>query len=274
MGLSRVVRMPDFAALDIPQKQCRITLSDDTIFSDVLNRNRQLAVQDVAAANDDYVLIDAVGKSGKAKTIHIELGRKHFPDYEKVLLGCAAGQTLKVAVFGEETTIQVQTVKKVVEMPLTDETIAALHMPGIAMLADYRRQYIREYGDEKAEQIFHAIQGKLLRQLIQLMEVSLDESELNAYHLKQRAMIQSISGDVDQRLVDAYGSDGGKTPEECDRMFFEENKRSFTIYLWGKALAERNKRQMTDAERKQVLEYYSLIHGKNEDAIAADVSVK
>lgn len=270
MSLSHVVRMPDLAALDILPKQCRITLSDDIIFSGVRSRNRKLAVQDAPAANGDYVLAESTGIGGITKTIHIELGRKHFPDVEKALLGCIAGQTLKAAVSGEETAIRVQTVKKVVEMPLTDESMAALHMPGIETLADYRRQYIREHGDEKAEQIFHAIQGKLLKQLVQIMEVSLDEGEMNDFHRQQRAMIQSISGDVDQRLVDAYGGDGGKTPDECDRMFFEENKRTFMLYLWGKALAERNKRQMTDAERKQVLEYYSLIHGKNEDEIAAE----
>jgi hypothetical protein len=185
-------------------------------------------------------------------------------------LGCTAGQTLKATICGEETTIQVQIVKKVVEMPLTDKNIAALHMPGIETLVDYRKQYIREHGDEKAEQIFRAIQGKLLPKLVQLMEISLDEDEMNDFHQQQRAMIHSISGDVDQRLLDAYGSNGDKTPEECDLMFFEENKRSFMIYLWGKTLAERNKRQMTDAERKQALEYYSLIHGKNEVEIAAE----
>jgi len=270
MSLSHVNRMPDLTALDIPPKQYMITLSDDTIFYNVLNNNRQLAVQNDAAVNGDYVLVEVTGKSGITKTIHIELGRKHFLDYEKALLGCMAGQVLKATFCGEETTIHVQTVKKVIEMPLTDDNIAALHMPGIETLVDYRQQYIREHGDEKAEQIFHAIQGKLLRKLAALMEISLDEDELNDFHRQQRAMIQSVSGDVDQRLMDAYGSKGDKTLEECDRIFFEENKRTFMIYLWGKALAEQNGRQMTDTEHKQVLEYYSLIHGRTEEEIVAD----
>jgi hypothetical protein len=267
MSLSHVVHMPNLLELDIPTKQCMITLSDDTIFCDVLNRNRQLAVQDAPALNGDYVLAEVTGKNGITKTIHIELGKKHFVDYEKALLGCTAGQTIKAAVYGEKTTIRVQTVKKVVEMPLTDENMAALHMPGIKTLVDYRQQYIREHGDEIAGKIFHAIQRKLLKKLVSLMEVSLDEGEMNHFHQQQRAMIQSVSGDVDQRLIDAFGGDGGKSAEECDRIFFEENKSTFMIYLWGKKLAEQNKRQITDVEHEEMLEYYNLIHGKNEAEI-------
>lgn len=266
MSLSKVVRMPDLTRLEIPEKQCHITLKDDTIFQGLRDQHRQLAVQEGPAARGDYVLAQAASEPGHARTVHIELGVRRFPDYEKALLGCRAGQTLQAMICGEDTTLQVESVKKVVELPLTDESIAALQLPGIHTLADYRRQYIADHGDALADRIFSAIQEKLLNQLAELMEVSLDQQELEQFHQQQRDMIQAVSGDVDQRLMDAYG---GSTPQESDRLFFQDNRRTFLIYLWGKALADQDGHQLTQTELDQVLEYYQLIHGKSKEEVLA-----
>lgn len=266
MSLSKVVRMPDLTRLEIPEKQCHITLKDDTIFQGFRDQHRQLAVQEGPAAQGDYVLAQAASEPGGTRTVHIELGAHRFPDYEKALLGCRAGQTLQAMICGEDTTLQVESVKKVVELPLTDESIAALQLPGIQTLADYRRQYIADHGDALADRIFSAIQEKLLNQLAELMEVSLDQQELEQFHRQQRDMIQAVSGDVDQRLMDAYG---GSTPEESDRLFFQDNRRTFLIYLWGKALADQDGHQMTQTQLDQVLEYYQLIHGKSKEEVLA-----
>ncbi len=267
MTASHMIRMPDLSALDIPRKQRCIFLKDDVIFSDIRNAHRSLAKQDLPADKGDYVLAKTVGKNGQEKTIHIELGSRCFPAYEDALLGCKAGETRHAAIYGEEITFHVETVKKVVEMPLTDQSIAALEIPDIQTLTDYRRQYIREHGAGKAGQIFNAIQGKLLNQIVELMEIFLDEGELNAFHQQQRSMIQKISGDVDERLLNAYG---GSSPEEADRRFFEDNKLTFKIYIWGKALAQQNNRQMTEEEQQQMLENYAMIHEKTADEIAAE----
>lgn len=61
----------------------------------------------------------------------------------------------------------------------------------------------------------------------------------------------------------------GSTPEESDRLFYGENRRTFLLYLWGKALAEQDGRQMTRAELDQALEYYQLIHEKSQEAVLA-----
>lgn len=264
MSLSKVLRMPDLTELKIPEKQCHITLKDDTIFQDLRNQYRQLAVQEGPAAPGDYVLAQATCEKGGTSTIHIELGGRQFPDYEKALLGCRAGQTVQAVICGEDTALQVESVKKVVELPLTDECIAALQLPGIHTLADYRRQYIADHGEALADRIFDAIREKLLNQLAERLEVSLDQQELDRFHQQQRDMIQIVSGDLDQRLMDAYG---GATPEESDRLFYQDNRRTFLIYLWGKALAEQDRREMTQAELDQALEYYQLIHEKSKEAV-------
>lgn len=257
MSSSKVVRMPDLTGLEIPEKQCHITLKDDTIFQDLRNQHRQLAVQTGPAAPGDYVLAEATRETGGTSTVHIELGARQFPDYEKALLGCRAGQTLEAVICGEKTILQVESVKKVVELPLTNESIAALQLPGIHTLADYRRQYIADHGDALADRIFDAIREKLFNQLAEGLEVSLDQQEMDRFHQQQRDMIQTVSGDLDQRLMDAYG---GSTPEESDRLFYQDNRRTFLIYLWGKALAEQDGRQMIQAELDQAWEYYQLIH--------------
>lgn len=266
MSLSKVVRMPDLRALEIPEKQCHITLKDEIIFQDLRNQHRQLAVQEGPAEPGDYVLAQATSQPGGTRTVHIELGGHRFPEYEKALLGCRAGQRLQAVICGEDTTLQVESVKKVVELPLTDQSIAALQLPGVRTLADYRRQYIAAQGEALADRIFSAIQETLFNQLAQQLEVTLDPAELDRFHRQQREMIQAVSGDVDQRLMDAYG---GATPQESDRLFFQDNRRTFLLYLWGKALAEQDGRQMTQAELDQALEYYHLIHEKSKEEVLA-----
>lgn len=266
MCVSHIIRMPDLTALDIPPRQRQIPLPDEVIFADVRNAHRRVAVQEGPAAAGDYVLAKAMPAHGPETLVHIELGSNTFPAYEAALLGCRPGETRQAVAYGEETTLQVQTVKKVVDLPLTDASIASLGLPGIRTLVDYRRAYIRAHGAERAERIFHALQGRLLQAVAGQMEVFLDEGEVAQFHQQQRDMIQRISGDLDQRLMDAYGGD---TPEEADRRFLADNRQTFAIYLWGLALARRDGRQMTEAEQQQMLENYMLIHDTTKEAILA-----
>lgn len=266
MYVSHMIHMPELSALKIPPRQCRIALKDEVIFADVRNAHRRLEKQEGPAAPGDYVLAKAVPARGPERNIHIELGSNSFPAYEAALLGARAGERRQAVIYGEETVLQVQSVRKVVELPLTDANIAALGLPDIKTLVDYRRQYIRTHGKEQAERIFQALQGGLLQALAQQMEVFLDETEVKQFHRQQRDMIQRISGDVDQRLMDAYG---GRTPEEADRLFFADNRQTFQIYVWGRELARQNGRQMTAAERQQMLGNYMLMHETTEAAIQA-----
>ena len=93
--------------------------------------------------------------------------------------------------------------------------------------------------------------------------------ELKRYHQQQRRMLQTISGDVDRRLMDAYGPMGGQTPEECDRLFLVDNRMPFSIYVWGKTLAERRGVKPTEEEYQQALEYYCTVFEEDETQIAA-----
>ena len=268
MSKSHLVRMPDLSALEIPAKQCLIRLKDGTIFSQLLQQHRELADREGGACLGDYVLIRAAGKNGEGRDLHIQLGGKQFPDFERVLLGRAAGETFRAEICGEDTEIAVASVRQVVDLPLTDQAIAALRLPGTETLADYRRQYIRTHGSEIAEKLFHAIQENLLNQAVRLMDVLVDQEELEQFHQQQRAMIRAINGgELEQRLMDAYG---GETPEDSDRRFFSDNRRAFLIGLWGKALAERDGRTMTEAEQAQMLGYYQAIYGKSKKDVLAE----
>lgn len=86
------------------------------------------------------MLIDVVRPNRETKTVHIELGGKAFSDYQAVLFGCKAGQVVSLTTGGEKVTIRIRTVRRVAELSLTDEAIAALKIPGIVTLADYRRR--------------------------------------------------------------------------------------------------------------------------------------
>lgn len=264
MGQSHIVQMPELSELNIPAKQYLIRLSDKTIFRALLEKTRRVAPREGPAEKGDYVLVCAELNRGGKHTLHIELGGRAYPDYEEALMGCRAGQEIGAVINGDDALLRVESVKKVVDMPLTDESVAALGLPGIHSLVDYRRRYITEHGGEHAERIFHAIQDGLLTQLDSLIQADLDPEEVEHFHRRQRVMIQNISGDADQRLMDAYGCD---TPEEADRMFAADNRRTFTLCLWGRALAERDGRTPDEAERKQAFEYYCLIYETNEDEL-------
>ncbi len=267
MGLSHVIRMPDLAKLEIPAKQRLISVKDEQIFRGLRSQNRQIADQEGGAAKGDFVLFDATDSRGGSRTLHIELGGKYFPDYEGALLGCKAGQELHAQVDGDDTLIHVRSVRKVIEFPLTDVSIAALHIPGAATLAEYREKYLREHGDEIAERVFRAIQQKLKDRVLDMTEFSLDDSEMDLYHQRQCTMLRNIFGDIDERLRKAYGADGAKTLEKCYQQFYADNKRSFLLYLLGKAMAEQDHATPTETEYRQALESYCLIFEKTEEQV-------
>ncbi len=264
---SHMLRMPELSDLEIPLKQREINLPDSVIFSDILDRKRSLAEQTAPAAKGDYVLAILAEEGRPEQLVHVELGSSCGPGYGAELLGCRAGDTLNVRVFGKPAGFRVLSVKKVVEYELTDENIAALGIPGIETLSDYRRDYIRAHGRERAERIFSAIRGKLLSRLNDMMELSLDESEVGDFHQSQREMIQSISGDVDQRLLDGYG---GGSVEEADRRFMEDNRQTFRLYVWGRELAVSRGRNISEEERRRLVENYAMIHELDEETAASD----
>lgn len=267
MRLSCVIRMPDLSKLDIPERLRLISVKDDQIFHELKIRNRRIEDQEDGAAKGDYVLIDAINSHGGSRTLHIELGKKCFPDYEKVLLGCQVGQELRVVINGEDTVIHIQSVRRVIELSLTDDTIASLRIPDVATLIEYRRKYLRQNGEKIADCIFRAIQPRLIDNVLALADISLDADEMDLYNQQQRTMLQNISGDVDQRLMKAYGADGTKTLEECYRQFYEDNKRTFSMYLWGKALAGQEHATPTESEYRQALTYYCLVFNKTEEQV-------
>lgn len=237
MKKTQITKMPDLSALTILPKQRELFIRDTTIFSALAYRKRQVETVDDAAVPNDYVLCEISGQSGNVQTVHVELGGGHFPALEQILAGTRAGQSVEGTIGGDPSTIRVLSVNRPREYLLSDESIAALEIPGVHTLADYRRRYIVQHGRALAERVFSALQKRLLEEVTALMEVDFSTEEMDHYHRLQREMIQGITGDADQRILDAYGYADGKTPEECERMFYEENKRTFLIYVWGRTLA-------------------------------------
>lgn len=266
--LSHLNQMPDLTRLQFPARLVQIRLEDATIFRALRDAHRQLTDRQGAACPGDYLLVRAQLPGGHDRTLHLELGAGHFPDYEQALTGCRAGQTLSSTIHGDPAVLQVLTVRQVVELPLTDASIAALGLPGIATLADYRRDFIRRHGLERANRIFEAARSRLVEQMAGLLDATVDPQELADYHRQQREMIGIISGDTDKRLMEAYPGD---TPEACDRMFLADNRRSFLISLWGTALAEQDGRSPTSQEQARLQDSYRMIHGPQAKPSAQDL---
>ena len=267
MSNSHIVRMPDLSKLNIPEKQRMIRVRDEQIFRELKTQHRRIEDQTDGAQKGDYVLIDVVRPNGEAKTIHVELGGKAFSNYQTVLLGCKAGQVLPLTTGGEKVTLRIRTVRRVEELSLTDKTIAALKIPGIITLSDYRRRYIQQHGEEIADRVFRAVQIKLINEALALAEIEVDPGELEHYNRQQRIMLQNISGDVDERIMRAYGADGTRTLEESYRRFDADNRRNFVTYLWGKALAEQAHAAPTEEERSQAMMFYCLAFDTTEEDV-------
>lgn len=270
MNYSYITSMPDFSKLDIPAKQRLIQVRDEQIFFDLKNQYRQIEDQEDGAARGDYVLLDAVNTAGASRTLHIELGGKCFREYEQVLSGCKAGQVLHALINGAAYTLQIRSVRKIIEWPLTDASIASLEIPGAATLTAYRSKYLQEHGEEIADRVFWAIQPRLMDQVLSLAEFFLDDRDITYYHEQQCSMLQNISGDVDERLMKAYGDKGTRTLEECYQQFREDNQKNFSMYLWGRTLAEQDHITPTEADYQQSLQYYCLAFDKTEEQVSRD----
>jgi len=261
--------MPDLTGLEIPEKMRKVTVRDDVIFRDLLNEKRTLADRIGGAEKGDYVLAEATGKSGWKRTLHIELGQKRYPGLEEALLGCKPGDNTNAEYYGEPVQLQVVSVRMPVEYSITDEGIAALSLTGITTLVDYRRKYIDDHGTEIADRLFKTMYDKLQKQLMTMGELVLSDADLRHYHEQQREMIQNISGDVNQRLIDAY-SNGTKSAEECDSLFFEDNRVVFASYVWGRCLAEADGYQPSEEEIQASVSNYCMIFDKTEEQLQAE----
>ena len=262
--------MPDLSKLEIPEKQIKLRVSDDQIFRSLKNEHRTMGDRKGGAKKGDYLLIEAKDSRGIAKKIHLELGGKAYPQYQAALYGCNPGDERTVSVNGRETTIIVKTVRMPVELELTDESIASLNIPGVKTLVDYRRKHIDEHGGEIADRVFGAIRQKLFEQILRMAEIELDKSEVDHFNAQQLVMLEKISGNVDDRLLMAYGDNGARTLEECKQLFYEDNRESFLLYVWGRTLAWENGREPNEEEYAQALNYYTLIYEKTEDEIKSE----
>lgn len=267
MSKSKVITMPDFSGLNIPEKQRAIYVKDEQIFFDVKMQLRTLADQVEGAEKGDYVLLDFLYANGRCFTRQIELGGKAFAELESVLLGCKSGDILRTIVHQQEVQLRVQKVRRVIEPVLTDETIASLQIPDVSTLNTYRIQYLKKHGEKITDRLFKALQQKLLDNILALTEFSLDLQEVECYHQGQCAMLQNITGDADARLMRAFGEDGTKTLEECYQRYYEENKRSFSLQLLGKTLAKQNGASPTDEEYRSAKEFYCMAFNVTDEEV-------
>ena len=263
MSKSKVITMPDFSGLDIPQKQRVIRVKDEQIFFDVKMQLRTIEDQVEGAEKGDYVLLDFLYANGRCLTRQIELGGKAFSELEAVLSGCKAGDIVQQ----QDLQLRIQKVCRVIEPALTDETIAALEIPGVSTLNAYRIQYLEKNGEKIADRLFKALQKKLLDNILALTEFSLNLQEVERYHQGQCTMLQNITGDADARLMRAFGEDGTKTLEECYQRYYEENKRSFSLQLLGKTLAKQNGASPTDEEYRSAKEFYCMAFNVTDEEV-------
>ncbi len=267
MRLSRVKKVPDFKDIQISDNNRMIKISDKTIFREIRNEKRRLEDTKRPAKNGDYVQVVVTCEEQDPKVIHIELGKRHYQAYEEVLIACTPNQVFEKVIYGKETNIKVISVKETKEMELTDENIEKLQLPGIHSVEDYRKDYVRRNQKEVVDRAFHALKKKFLKQLETILEVELVEAEVDKYNQNQRDMIETIAGNVEERLMVAYGNDGEKSLEECEALFKKDNTKNFKIIVLGDALAKKNHRQISEEEKEELLENYKLIHEKSDEEI-------
>ena len=267
MFVSKVTRLPDLSRLDIPEKQRVITVRDEQIFADLRNRHRTMADREGGACIDDYVLVDLKNAQGAVRTLHAELGAKAFKAYETALIGCKAGQEIPLTLNGETVLLKVRSVRMPVELPLTDDAIAALQMPGIKTLHDYRLAYLKEHDTEIADRVFRALQARLIDQALAMTEMELDRRDTDRFNEQQLTMLKNIQGDADARILKAYGEDGKNSLEECYRLFYEDNARTCRVIILGKAMAEHDGAVPTEEEYRQFTEYFCLVFNKTTEQV-------
>ena len=267
MFISKVSRLPDLNKLNIPEKQRVITVRDEQIFADLKNRHRTMADREGGACIGDYVLVDLVNAQGNVRTVHMELGAKAFKAYETALIGCKAGQEITMTMNGETVLLKVRSVRMPVELPLTDDAIAALQMPNIKTLHDYRLAYLKEHGVEIVDRVFRALQGRLIDQTLEMTEMELDRKDTDRFNEQQLTMLKNIQGDADARILKAYGEDGKHSLEECYRLFYEENARTCRVIILGKAMAEHDGAVPNEEEYRQFTEYFCLVFNKTAEQV-------
>lgn len=270
MRQSHVKKIPDFAHLPISEKNRKIKISDNTIFKEIQNQNRTLQETGKSAQDGDYVQAVVTHEGKEPKVIHIKLGMRQFPAYEEALTGCTSGQTFSKTIYGKPCVFKVETVKRTQEMELTDENIEKLQLNGIHSVCDYRKDYINRNKEAIFDRVFHALKRKVVEELEKILEVELIEAEVDQYNNNQRNMIEYVAGDIEERLVIAYGNNGQNSLEECEQLFKKENTKNLKLIVLGEALITKNNYQISEEEKEGALENYKMVYGKTDDEIETE----
>lgn len=270
MRLSRIKNIPNFSDLNISENSRTIKVYDKIIFKELLDENRILQDTGSPAKEGDYVHAVVTYDGQEPKAIHVELGKHHFPAFEEVLLGCSPNQVLSRNVHGRETEFNVLSVRQTKEMELTDENIKKLQLEGINSVEDYRKDYICRNKEAILGRVFDALKRKLIEETERILEVELVEAEVDGYNQSQRNMINNVAGDVEERLILAYGKDGQNSLEECEQLFKEENTKNFKMIILGYAIAAKNNRQISEEEKAALLENYKMVYEKSDEEIQTE----
>lgn len=262
MNKSTIISLPHLSSIQIPEVNCNIKLKDPIIFKDLNNQFRQVHETDEAAKKGDYVQIEILHEGFDSKVIQLELGKKRFEEYESVIEGKKKGQEIILPRENGTWCIRILRVSKVKEVELSDSFIKGLNSDAFTTVEEYRQNYIKINGKEIAQRVFHSIKGKLLNQLIELTQLQLSEEETTAFLVRQREVLKFVAGDVEERLLAAYGNQGENTLEECERLDREENLKTWKLILIGEELARKNQWEMPQETIEEQIHYNELIWGE------------
>lgn len=166
---SRVVSLRDYreVSLDIPTFEPDLAALQREL--DRL-RNPYVSWQDGgAAARGDMVscsLRSDVPRYQKDKVHFVAGSGVYNHALEELSVGMRAGETRTSSLPEGQVSLTVQAVKKRVTPPLSDEMVAALGLPGVLTVAQYRRHLLGLQLDQSAEQASYALTAQVKRTVL------------------------------------------------------------------------------------------------------------
>ena len=207
---SRVISYYDYRKLEIPEELTRWHISDEEIWKELEFQSGDHAVEkpaeDVVKNGDSVrcVCVKASKEEWKGRTVFLYPGRS-LPGAEAAeaeILGKVSGESFCCG-FGEvQTELLVQEILRMEKLPLGDELVKKLELPGVSTVEEYFCWYRKENNDERKTKAGYGIISYWLRESAAQSEFEIDEEEKRAWCLK-RAKLQFdalLAAGIDTRI--------------------------------------------------------------------------
>ena len=266
---SSVLQCCDYISLPIPVESTRWKISDEEILQELQALSADHAVERQVTRpvqTGDCVRCvcrDAADDAWKGRVVLLYPGRAMpgAEQAEQAVLGHSAGEVFASEISGTTMQLEITDVICHQSLPLGDELVQTLALPGVETVEDYKGWYRQQHDGERRQKACYAIVSYWLKQIADRSEIRVDEAERRDWtlHRARKLFPALLRAGIDARKP----RDGGEplTEEQAIEAIAREQERYFVPFVIYCYFCDRDHFSLTEQDYLAELEQLGAQRG-------------